>query len=125
MDHRSLEPAPVCPGRCDRPFGSGLMVSLLPQTAGAVLRARTAGSGGQRQTARDRRHRASGISCPCRVTRSGRLISNPIVPAGGQYRHPSWSPDRTKVSFANGSGGIYDLFVIDLEVGTGLVQITP
>lgn len=55
----------------------------------------------------------------------GGLISAPIVPAGGQYRHPSWSPDRTKIVFANGSGGIFDLFVIDLEAGTGPVQITP
>lgn len=55
----------------------------------------------------------------------GGMISAPIVPAGGQYRHPSWSPDRTKIVFANGSAGIYDLFVIDLEAGTGPVQITP
>ncbi|MDQ5895183.1 MAG: hypothetical protein QG596_1444 [Actinomycetota bacterium] len=55
----------------------------------------------------------------------GGLISSPIVPAGGQYRHPSWSPDRTKIVFANGAGGIYDLFVIDVEAGTGPVQITP
>jgi hypothetical protein len=55
----------------------------------------------------------------------GGTISAPIVPAGGQYRHPSWSPDRTKIVFANGAGGIYDLFVIDLEAGTGPVQITP
>ncbi len=55
----------------------------------------------------------------------GGMISAPIVPAGGQYRHPSWSPDRTKIVFANGTGGIFDLFVIDLEAGTGPVQITP
>lgn len=55
----------------------------------------------------------------------GGTLSAPIVPAGGQYRHPSWSPDRTKIVFANGTAGIYDLFVIDLEAGTGPVQITP
>lgn len=55
----------------------------------------------------------------------GGLISAPIVPAAGQYRHPSWSPDRTKVVFANGTAGNFDLFVIDLEAGTGPVQITP
>lgn len=52
-------------------------------------------------------------------------ISAPIVPAGGQYRHPTWSPDRTKIAFANGTAGIYDIFVIDIEAGTGPVQITP
>ena len=56
----------------------------------------------------------------------GGTISEPIVPAGGQYRHPSWSPDRTKIVFANGdTTNGYDLFVIDLEAGTGPVQITP
>ncbi len=55
----------------------------------------------------------------------GGLISNPITPPGGQYRHPTWSPDRTKIAFANGTAGIYDIFVIDLEAGTGPVQITP
>lgn len=55
----------------------------------------------------------------------GGTLSAPIVPAGGQYRHPSWSPDRTKIVFANGTAGIYDLFVIDLEAETGPVQITP
>ena len=54
----------------------------------------------------------------------GGLISAPIVPAGGQYRHPTWSPDRTKIAFANGSPADgYDLFVIDLEAGTGPVQM--
>ncbi len=62
---------------------------------------------------------------PVPSSTGGGLISTPIVPPGGQYRHPTWSPDRTKIAFANGTAGIYDLFVIDLEAGTGPVQITP
>lgn len=50
---------------------------------------------------------------------SGNLIG-PITPVGGQSRHPSWSPDRTRLVFANGIPGSpatedYDLFVRDLE----------
>ena len=57
-------------------------------------------------------------------TVGGGTISPPITPPGGQYRHPTWSPDRSKIAYANGTGGIFDLFVQDLEAGT-IVQITP
>lgn len=52
-------------------------------------------------------------------------LSAPITPSGGQYRHPTWSPDRTKIAYANGTGGVFDIFVQDLAAGTGPVQITP
>lgn len=57
----------------------------------------------------------------------GGTLSGPIVPAGFQYRHPSWSPDRTKIVFAYGdnAGGVYDIFVLDLTDGSGPVQISP
>lgn len=71
----------------------------------------------------------------------GGTLSGPIVPAGFQYRHPSWSPDRTKIVFANGTPGSpttedYDLFVKDMvdgsvtpldatEVGDGLSSDHP
>ncbi len=67
--------------------------------------------------------------------------SAPITPLGGQSRHPSWSPDRTKIVFANGTAGsptteMYDLFVLDLvnntltpldatQVGDGLSSDHP
>ena len=38
-------------------------------------------------------------------------LSAPITPSGGQYRHPTWSPDRTKIAYANGTGGVFDIFV--------------
>ena len=56
----------------------------------------------------------------------GGTVSAPITPLGGQSRHGSWSPDRTRIVFANGTPGSpttenYDLFVRDLVTGT----ITP
>ena len=71
----------------------------------------------------------------------GGLLSAPISPLGGQSRHASWSPDRTKIVFANGTPGSpttedYDLFVKDMvdgsvtpldatEVGDGLSSDHP
>src|SRR6185436_13192963 len=33
-----------------------------------------------------------------------------------QHRHPTWSPDRTQIAFAEGPGGAtgYDIYVVDL-----------
>jgi len=33
----------------------------------------------------------------------GGTVGSPFVPAGGQWRHPSWSPDRTRIVAANGN----------------------
>src|SRR3954465_13781639 len=35
-----------------------------------------------------------------------------------QHRHPTWSPDRTKIAFAEGPGGAtgYDIYTLDLTV---------
>jgi Tol biopolymer transport system component len=53
----------------------------------------------------------------------GGTVSAPITPLGGQSRHGSWSPDRTRIVLANGTPGSpttedYDLFVRDLVAGT-------
>src|SRR4051812_9948694 len=53
----------------------------------------------------------------------GGTLSAPVTPLGGQSRHASWSPDRTKLVFANGTPGTptteeYDLFVKDFEANT-------
>jgi Tol biopolymer transport system component len=64
------------------------------------------------------------LTVPSNSTGGGTL-SGPISPPGGQYRHPTWSPDRTKIAYANGTAGIYDIFVQDIAAGTGPVQITP
>jgi Tol biopolymer transport system component len=52
----------------------------------------------------------------------GGTLSDPIVPVGGQWRHASWSPDRTRIVMANGTPGAptterYDLFIKDFESG--------
>ena len=68
-------------------------------------------------------------------------LSPPFAIAGTQNRHPSWSPDRTKVVFAAGTPGAptteeFDLFVRDfvantitpldlLEIGDGLSADHP
>ena len=57
-------------------------------------------------------------------------ISAPFTPLGGQSRHASWSPDRTKIVFANGTPGsptteLYDLFVKDFVTGTLTALDTP
>jgi len=45
-----------------------------------------------------------------------------------QHRHPTWSPDRTKIAFAEGAGGVFDIYVFDLTVppspGTNPQNIT-
>ena len=105
---------------------TGLFAVASPEQAGAVL----AGENGRivfvsgRPPETDATARLYLLPVPSNSSGGG-LVSSPIVPPGGQYRHPTWSPDRTKIAFANGSGGIYDLFVIDLEAGIGPVQITP
>src|SRR3954454_14363575 len=47
-------------------------------------------------------------------TRTGPLVTG--LP--DQHRHPTWSPDRTKIAFAEGPGGAtgYDIYTLDLTV---------
>src|SRR5687767_10248011 len=51
----------------------------------------------------------------------GGTLSSPVTPPGGQYRHPTWSPDRTKIAYANGTAGSFEIFVQDVAAGTGPV----
>ena len=57
-------------------------------------------------------------------TSGGGTVGSAFTPVGGQWRHPSWSPDRTKVVAANGTADNnpatqnFDLFVYDLEART-------
>ncbi len=67
---------------------------------------------------------------PVTGSSGGGTVSAPITPLGGQSRHGSWSPDRTKIVFANGTPGApiaeqYDLFVRDLEADTVTALDTP
>ena len=60
-------------------------------------------------------------------TTGGGAVQSAFTPVGGQYRHPSWSPDRTKVVVANGVADPnpatqeFDLFVYDFVA----VSLTP
>jgi Tol biopolymer transport system component len=45
----------------------------------------------------------------------GGSASGTLTPATGvQHRHPTWSPDRTKIAYAAGVAPNYDIFVLDL-----------
>jgi Tol biopolymer transport system component len=60
---------------------------------------------------------------PVTGSSGGGTIEPAFTPVGGQSRHASWSPDRTKIVFANGTPGSplteeYDLFVKDFVTGT-------
>ncbi len=44
-------------------------------------------------------------------------VSSALTPAPAvQHRHPTWSPDRTRIAYARGSGGVFDIFIQDLTV---------
>ena len=57
-------------------------------------------------------------------TVGGGTLSDPVTPAGGQYRHPTWSPDRTMIAYANGTAGNFEIFVQDVAAGTGPMLLT-
>ena len=47
----------------------------------------------------------------------GGSVSGPLgTGLTDQHRHPTWSPDRTKIAFAEGPGGAtgYDIYILDL-----------
>ena len=44
------------------------------------------------------------------VIRNGGSVSPPLATGlVKQHRHPAWSPDRTKIVFAEGTGGVFDI----------------
>ena len=54
-------------------------------------------------------------------------VSLALTPTPGvQHRHPTWSPDRTRIAYARGAGGVFDIFIQDLTAppGTAPVNIT-
>lgn len=57
----------------------------------------------------------------------GGTVSAAITSAAGQHRHPTWSPDRTKIAYARGDSatGNFDIYVLDVTtVGATPVNIT-
>ncbi|HSJ17720.1 MAG TPA: hypothetical protein VK920_06475 [Solirubrobacterales bacterium] len=47
---------------------------------------------------------------------AGTAVPVPTATGSGQHRHPTWSPDRTMIAYAEGpnNGADYDIFVLDL-----------
>jgi hypothetical protein len=60
--------------------------------------------------------RAELFLLPVPSSTGGGTLSAPIATSATErHRHPTWSPDRTKIAYARGvSGGNYDIFVQDL-----------
>ncbi len=57
----------------------------------------------------------------------GGTLSPPIATGGGQHRHATWSPDRTKIAYARGDQPTnnFDIYVQDLtQPGSTPVNIT-
>lgn len=55
----------------------------------------------------------------------GGTVSAAITSVAEQHRHPTWSPDRTKIAYARGVGNNFDIFVQDLtSPGSTPVNIT-
>jgi Tol biopolymer transport system component len=61
---------------------------------------------------------ASLFLLPVPSSTGGGTLSPPIATSATErHRHPSWSPDRTKIAFARGpSAGPYDIWVQDLTI---------
>ena len=111
-------------GRRSRP---GLIVALLclmamaalPQSAGAVLsgiNGRIVMVSGRGATAGD--DTTSKLFLRTAFGGQGAGSASPITTANGanQHRHPTWSPDRTKIAYAEGptTGSNFDIYILDL-----------
>lgn len=48
------------------------------------------------------------------VAKQGDVPTRVTINAAVQHRHASWSPDRTKIAYAAGPPGNFDIFILDL-----------
>lgn len=44
----------------------------------------------------------------------GAVVPVPTATGADQHRHPTWSPDRTRIAYAHGAAGNFDIFILDL-----------
>ncbi|MEA2386499.1 MAG: hypothetical protein QOJ22_673 [Thermoleophilaceae bacterium] len=51
---------------------------------------------------------------PVPSSTGGGTVSPAITSVAEQHRHPTWSPDRTKIAYARGIAGNFDIFIQDL-----------
>ena len=90
--------------------------AAIPQTAGATPLPGENGRIVLTSYAPDQAH-ASLFLLPVPFSSGGGTLSGPIATSSTErHRHPTWSPDRTKIAFARGvsSTNTYDIFVQDL-----------
>jgi hypothetical protein len=92
-------------------------VALLPQTAGAVLsgtNGRIVLSSGRGQADDSTSKLYLRPAFGGAGAGSASLITT--ATGTGQHRHPTWSPDRTKIAYAEGptTGSNFDIFILDL-----------
>ncbi len=98
-------------------------MAALPTTAGAVLSGENGRilfvqgpTGGNAQL----------FLLPVPSSIGGGTLSPPITTAAVQHRHPTWSPDRTKIAYAAGSPSCNpnncDIFVLDLTTPGAVPQ---
>lgn len=106
-------------------LAGALALAALPSVAGAVL----AGTNGRIVFASGRD--VSDAEARLHFWRVPATALDPAVSAtftptpGVQHRHPTWAPDRTRLAYARGTGGVYDIFIQDLTVpGAVPVNIT-
>jgi Tol biopolymer transport system component len=98
----------------------------LPSSAGAVIpgeNGRIVFTSGR--TAGDAQ--AQLFLLPVPGSTGGGTISPPITSGATQHRHPTWSPDRTRIAYARGNPATsdFDIFVQDLtDPGSAPVNIT-
>src|SRR4051794_12292467 len=106
---------------------AAVAVLALPAAAGAVL----AGENGRILFASGREADADSLAqlhfLPVPSSTGGGTVSPAITSFNAQHRHPTWSPDRTKIAYARGSSATadFDIFVLDLTTpGATPVNIT-
>ena len=96
-----------------------LALVALPQLAGAVLSGANGrivfASGRDVSDAEARLHFWSVPANPLDP-----FVSLTLTPTPGvQHRHPTWAPDRTRIAYARGAGGVFDIFIQDLTAPPG------
>jgi hypothetical protein len=101
------------------------VLSALPVSAGAVL----SGENGRIAFVSGRDADADALAqihlLPVPSSTGGGTVSPAITSFGAQHRHPTWSPDRTKIAYARGVPPELDIFVQDLtNPGSTPVNIT-
>jgi Tol biopolymer transport system component len=64
---------------------------------------------------------------PVPSSTGGGAVGAPVNLEAGQHRHPTWSPDRTRIAYARGDAGTFnfDIYILDLTTpGATPVNIT-